>query len=136
MEGRKRFFQCQVDLQLSEYQWLQPGQHRPHGDLAVLSCERGDAIAVLQGSVRKAKEERNPASQARVVGQKQQRFTVEVELSEIAQLALDSQEQCCAGIVVHDLWRKPSSPKATVEAATAARVYFILVPANEKTVTL
>lgn len=97
MEGRKRFFQCQVDVQLSEYQWLQPG------DLAVLSCERSDDIAVLQGSVRKA----------RVLGQKQQRFTVEVELSEIAQLARDSQE-------------------ATVEAASAARVYFILVPANEK----
>ena len=61
-------FECEVEVKLSQYQRLQPG------DLAVLSLERAGECATLQGTLLKVK----PCKKSSIV---------EVELSKIAELA-------------------------------------------------
>ncbi|CAK8997554.1 unnamed protein product [Durusdinium trenchii] len=106
-------FRCDVDVKLSESQWLQPG------DLAVLTAERGaasaasrpDAAATLQGLVRSVRAaQRARATEAKDEGR---RLCVEVELSKVAQLARDVQ-------------------KPFLDVAEVWQLYFILVPSNEK----
>jgi hypothetical protein len=93
-------FECQVDVKLLQYQWLEPG------DLAVLSLEREGKFASLQGTLVKIRGKwPNP-----VEGKG---FIVEVELSEISELAWHAQE-------------------AFLHGASNWRLHFILIPPNEK----
>ena len=99
-----RHFECQVDVKLSQYQWLQPG------DLAVLSlAQRSGKYASLQGTVVKI---RGKSSTVPLEGG-QKRFIIEVELSEIGELAWHAQE-------------------AFLDRASNWHVHFILIPPNEK----
>ena len=66
-------FECQVEVKLSQYQRLQPG------DLAVLSLERAGECSTLQGTLLKVK----PYKKSSIV---------EVELSKIAELAWQAQD--------------------------------------------
>lgn len=93
-------FECQVDVKLLQYQWLELG------DLAVLSLEREGKCASLQGTLVKIRGKwPNP-----VEGKS---FIVEVELSEISELAWHAQE-------------------AFLDGASNWRLHFILIPPNEK----
>eukprot|EP00434_Breviolum_minutum_P034003 symbB.v1.2.030092.t2/scaffold3348.1/size58710/2 len=98
--------ECEVDVQLSEYQWLQVG------DLAVLSSGSGDSIVVLHGIINHAKAEKSLCGQQEN-GCKWQKFSVSIELSEVSQHARSYQEA---------LWN----------SSTKCSLYFILVPSNEK----
>ena len=95
-------FQCEIDLKLLQYQWIEPG------DLAVLSLERRGKYASLQGTLQEITTKRRTHCED---GKK--RFIVEVELSKISELAWDAQEDLLAGV---SNWR----------------LHFILVPPNEK----
>ena len=93
-------FECQVDVKLLQYQWLEPG------DLAVLSLEREGKYASLQGILVKIRGKWPSPVEGKS-------FIVDVELSEISELAWHAQE-------------------AFLDGASNWRLHFILIPPNEK----